>query len=74
MRALRGKGAMEMKKFVFFVTVLVFAVVAFRRFGPTLSKRAVTKCQEMMAKHAVRPGERPWAQFDGPAELAGTQA
>jgi hypothetical protein len=63
-----------MKKFGLFVTVLILAVVAFRRFGPTLSKRAVTKCQEMMAKHAVRPAERPWAQLNEPAELAGTQA
>ena len=63
-----------MKKFVLFVTVLILAVVAFRRFGPALSKPAVTKCEEMMAKHAGGPAERSWAQFGGPAELAGTQA
>jgi hypothetical protein len=74
MRALRGKEAFEMKKSAFFVTVLVFAIVALRRFGPTLGKRAVAKCQEMMAKHAGGPAERSWAQFGGPAELAGTQA
>jgi hypothetical protein len=73
MRALRGEEAVEMKKFVFFVTVLVFAIVALRRFGPTMGKRAVTKCQEMMARHAGGPGERPWGQFDARTELAGIQ-
>ena len=59
-----------MKKFVLFLTVLVLAIVALRRFGPTLRARAMTKCQEMMASHAGGPGE----QFDRRTELAGTQA
>jgi hypothetical protein len=63
-----------MKKFAFFVTVLVFAIVALRLFGPTLGKRAMTKCQELMARHEGGARERPWAQSDEPTALAGTLA
>lgn len=66
--------ASEMRKFVVFVTVLVLAIVALRRFGSTLGKRALTKCQEMMARHAGAPGDRSWAEFDRRTELAGTQS
>jgi hypothetical protein len=39
-----------MKKMMVVAAVLVLTVVAFRRFGPTLAKRAMAHCQEMMAK------------------------
>lgn len=40
-----------MKKMIVVAAVLVLTVVAFRRFGPTLGKRAMARCQEMMAGH-----------------------
>ena len=40
-----------MKRMVVVAAVLVLTLVAFRRFGPTLGKRAMAKCQEMMASH-----------------------
>jgi hypothetical protein len=57
-----------MKKMIFVAAVLVLTFFAFRRFGPTLGKRAMAKCQEkcqeMMASH----------QADGGAELADPSA
>jgi hypothetical protein len=63
-----------MRKFVVFATVLVLTIVALRRFGPTLGKRAMTKCQQMMAKYQDRPGERPSADFDEEPMDASIQA
>ena len=44
-----------MKKMIVVAAALVLTFVAFRRFGPTLGKRALAmcqeKCQEMMASH-----------------------
>jgi hypothetical protein len=40
-----------MKKMVVGLAVLVLTFVALRRFGPALGKRAMAKCQEMMASH-----------------------
>jgi hypothetical protein len=37
-----------MRKVLFGALALFAAVVVLRRFGPTLSKRAMAKCQEMM--------------------------
>ena len=37
-----------MRKVLFGALVLFAAVVVLRRFGPTLGKRAMAKCQEMM--------------------------
>jgi hypothetical protein len=49
-----------MKKMNVVAPVLVLTFVAFRRFGPTLGKRAMAKCQEkcqeMMASHQVDVG------------------
>jgi hypothetical protein len=49
-----------MKKMIVVAAVLVLTFVAFRRFGPTLGKRAMAKCQEkcqeMMASHQVDVG------------------
>jgi hypothetical protein len=64
-----------MRKFVVFATVLVLTIVALRRFGPTLGKRAMTKCQQMMAKYQGWPEERPWEKFDEePTDPASIQA
>jgi hypothetical protein len=64
-----------MKKFIFFTTVVGLALVALRRLGPTLGKRAMAKCQELMARHEGQPGDRPCdALRDGPTDLAGTLA
>jgi hypothetical protein len=37
-----------MRKVLFGALVLFAAVVVFHRFGPTVGKRAMAKCQEMM--------------------------
>jgi hypothetical protein len=42
------EGRPEVKKIIVAVGVLVLALVALRRFGPALVKRAMTKCQEMV--------------------------
>jgi hypothetical protein len=36
-----------MKKVIFVAAMFVFGFLARRRFGPTLSKRAMQKCQAM---------------------------
>jgi hypothetical protein len=53
-----------MKKVIFSATFIGLAIVALRRFGPMLGKRAMAKCQELMARHEGQPGERPSANFD----------
>jgi hypothetical protein len=63
-----------MKKFVVVATVLALTIVALRRFGPTLGKRAMTKCQEMMSRRQG-PGERPGVELqDEQPELANIPA
>jgi hypothetical protein len=39
-----------MKRLVFIVTAAVVIFAVLRRFGPTLRERAMTKCQEEMAR------------------------
>jgi hypothetical protein len=41
----------EMKKMIVVAAVFALTFVALRRFGPTVGKRAMAKCQEMMANH-----------------------
>jgi hypothetical protein len=41
------EGRPEVKKVMVAAGVLVLALTALRRFGPTLGKRAMTKCEEM---------------------------
>ena len=53
-----------MKKMMVVAAGLVLTFVALRRFGPTLGKRAMAKCQAMMASH----------QGDVGAELADPRA
>jgi hypothetical protein len=60
-----------MKKMIVVAAVLVLMVVAFRRFGPTLHKRAMAKCQEMMAKCQEMMASH---QGDVAAELADPRA
>jgi hypothetical protein len=64
-----------MKRFIFVATILGLTIVALRRFGPTMGRRAMTKCQEMMARYQGQPGEAPCAELrDEPTELASTPA
>jgi hypothetical protein len=64
-----------MKKFILFALVIGLAIVALRSLGPTLGKRAMAKCQELMARHEGQPGDRPCDELtDEPMDLAGTLA
>jgi hypothetical protein len=64
-----------MKKVIFSATFIGLAIVALRRFGPMLGKRAMAKCQELMARHEGQPGDRPRDELrDEPTDLAGTLA
>jgi hypothetical protein len=45
-----------MKKMIVGAAVFVLALTAIRRFGPTVGKRAMTKCREMMARDGGDPG------------------
>jgi hypothetical protein len=73
-RALRGEEAKEMKKFIFIAAFMGLAIVVLRRFGAALGQRAMTKCQEMMARHEGQPGERPRADLSEPGDLTSTPA
>jgi hypothetical protein len=63
-----------MKKMIVVAAVLVLTFVAFRRFGPTLGKRAMAKCQEMMAGHLEDAGEGLSGPCVAPKDEPGTLA
>jgi hypothetical protein len=43
----------EMKKMFVIAAAFVVALIALRRFGPALAKRAMAKCEEMMGARFV---------------------
>ena len=57
-----------MKKMIIGAAVLVAALAAARRFGPTIHQRAMTKCHQMMSKC----GEMFSQQAGSPAGMACT--
>lgn len=63
-----------MKKVIVGAAAFVLTLVALRRFGPAVGKRAMTKCQEMMARHRGDPGAEVADPFvplkEEPAALA----
>jgi hypothetical protein len=46
-----------MRKAIIGAAVLVLALVAIRRFGPALRKRAMSQCQEMFGRTSEGPPE-----------------
>jgi hypothetical protein len=65
-RARRSERKGKMKRMIVVATVLVLTVVTLRRFGPTLVKRAMAKCEEMMAGRQGGAGTAPrvWVRAD----------
>jgi hypothetical protein len=60
-----------MRKAIIGAAVLVLALVAIRRFGPALGKRAMSQCQEMFGRSSEGPPELMVRLEEEGAALAG---